>query len=194
MWNIGWMKEHCNCSQSLMYIYIHNIQTFDRAWQTFGEVRAPPVATLLLHLISSHHFLGTACGDTVFWCSGTASGYPSHFISPHYFDFCGHRLWRLSFLFFHTVSCLFGHHQWQLFYICHLSSKCWIKLLQFGATHIKFRISSVKRRMRKKSSHKHIFIFQHCWRVSLFLGWATPSYCWALHTYTHTYVHMYIHT
>ena len=55
-------------------------------------------------------------------------------------------------------------------------------LLQFGATHIKFRISSAKRRMRKKSTHKHIFIFQHCWRVSLFLGWATPSYCWALHT------------
>ena len=120
MWNIGWMKEHCNCSQSLMYIYIHNIQTFDRAWQTFGEVRAPPVATLLFHLISSHHSLGTACGDTVFWCSGTAGGHPSHFMSPHDFDFCGHRLWRLSFLFFHTVSCLFGHHQWQLFYI-HMS-------------------------------------------------------------------------
>ena len=99
------MKEHCNCSQSLMYIHAY-IHTWGRAGQTFVKVRAPPVAILLFHLISSHHSLGTACGDTVFCCSGTASGDPCHFISPHHF--CGHRLWRLSFLVCHTVSCMSG--------------------------------------------------------------------------------------
>ena len=100
---------------SHQYIHTTQIHTWGRAGQTCVKVRAPPVAILLFHLISSHHCLGTACGNTVFCCSGTASGDPWHFISLH--DFCGHRLWRLSFLLCHTVSCMFGHHQWQLFYV-----------------------------------------------------------------------------
>ena len=43
-------------------------------------------------------------------------------------------------------------------------------LLQFGATRIKFRISSAKRRMRKKSTHKHTFIFPALLK-SEFVSW-----------------------
>ena len=57
-------------------------------------------------------------------------------------------------------------------------------LLQFGATHIKFRISSAKRRMRKKSTHKHIFIFQHCPK-SQFVSWLGDAKLLLSITYTH---------
>ena len=45
--------------------------------QTFVNVRAPPGATLCS--LSFHRMisLGTACGDSVFCCLGTASGDPT---------------------------------------------------------------------------------------------------------------------
>ena len=44
--------------------------------------------------IASFLYIGTACGDSVFCCSGTASGDPCHFKSPHHF--CGNRCVFLS--------------------------------------------------------------------------------------------------
>ena len=44
--------------------------------------------------------LGTACGDSVFCCSGTASGDPCAFISYHRILYsCGHRQWRHFYIF-----------------------------------------------------------------------------------------------
>ena len=81
--------------------------------QTFVKVRAPPVATLLFHLISSHRFSGHHLWRHSFLFFGHRRWRPfCHFLPPHHI--CGHRLWRLSFLFCHAVCCVFGHYQLRL--------------------------------------------------------------------------------
>ena len=55
---------------------------------------------------------------------------------------------------------------------------------QFGATHIKFRISSAKRRMRKKSTHKHTFIFPALLK-SEFVSWLGDAKLLLSITYIH---------
>ena len=50
------------------------------------------MCTICFHCVIS---LGTACGDSVFCCSGTASGDPCHFNLYHRtMYFCGHRQWQ----------------------------------------------------------------------------------------------------
>ena len=67
-------------------------------------LRAPPVSTLVssCHLITSFLW-GTACGDSVFCCSGSASGDPCPMISSP--PFCGPRLWRFSLLCCRKAFC-----------------------------------------------------------------------------------------
>ena len=91
----------------------------------FSIVWAPPVATLVMsyHRIIS---VGTACGDpfvpfdfiasfllappVATQCSVfRAPPVAIHAVSYHRTISAGHRLWHLSFLVCHTVSCMFGH-------------------------------------------------------------------------------------
>ena len=112
-----------NTEQSLC-TYIHAWGTYiHRAGQTFVKVRAPPVATPLFHLISSHHFSGHRLWRHSFLLFGHRQWRPFsrhitasflwappvatllfHLISSHRFSW--HRLWRHSVLFF-------GHRQWR---------------------------------------------------------------------------------
>ena len=61
-------------------------------------------------------------------------------------------------------------------------------ILQFGATRIKFRISSAKRRMRKKSTHEHTFIFPALLK-SEFVSWLGDAKLLLSITYIHTFSH-----
>ena len=82
----------------LSFLFCHRL-----LWK-LGHRQCRPFCSIWFHGIVS---LCTACGDSVFCCFGTASDDPCHFFAAQHF--CGHRLWRLSFLFCHTVFCTYTH-------------------------------------------------------------------------------------
>ena len=79
--------------------------------QTFVKVRAPPVAILLFHLISSHHFSWHRLWQNSFLLFGHRQWRPLsfHHISSHHFS--GHRQWRpFTHLHTHTFHLISSHH------------------------------------------------------------------------------------
>ena len=130
------------------------------------------MCTICFHCVIS---LGTACGDSVFCCSGTASGDPCHFNLYHRtMYFCGHRQWRhfymstyihLSFDF--NATFLSGHRLCRRgFLFCHR--------ITYICTYTFVRIGH--RQWRPLSFHlisSHHFCWHCQWRP--------------FHTHTHTH-------